>query len=159
MISLSTGGSPKRKATGVCQIIQYLRELSGNIDDENFVKLPDDIVIPAVRISMPSISFEQEIYSYFEGNFDKVIRLGILERNPRSPKVMLYFGDLDNPDIQHEEFKLAFTFNPFKDIKRIEEYERAPPKYPDEEHTLIKAIFENMDLTFLKWKNEFKPND
>jgi hypothetical protein len=157
MITLGTGALPQKCATGVYEIIKYLRELSGNADDDNFTELPDEITIHAVRISMPNVSFVEEIFGcfeYHEMNPNKLIRLRILDRNPRSPKVMLYFGDPDNPDIQHEELKLSLTFNPFKDIKRIEEYKGATPKYPDEEHILIKAVFENMELTFLKWKKE-----
>jgi hypothetical protein len=149
MITLCTGALPRRGAAGVYQVIQYLRELSDN--DDTFSKLPDEIDIPAVRISIPNISFVHEL-----SGAEKKIYLKILDRNLRSPKVMLAYGDPDNPDIQFGETKTVLAFNPFRDIKRIEEYEGAPTEFREEDHILIKAVFENMEVTFLKWKHEIE---
>jgi hypothetical protein len=149
MISLSTGALPKRKARGVFQVIEYFRELAG-LDDDNFESLSDEIIIPAVRISIPDMSFTQEIYgSGFDPN--RQIHLRILDRNKREPKIMLFFGDPDTPGLISGESRMSITGNPFRDIKQIEEYEAVLSDGPNVRYMLIKVCLEKMSITFAKW--------
>jgi hypothetical protein len=150
MISLFTGALPKRKAVGVFQVIKYLRGLAGLDDHDSFGSLPDDIIIPAVRISIPSISFAQEIYGSEIGP-DRQIHLKILDRNERDPKVMIFFGDPDAPGLVSGESRMSIAGNPFRDIKRIEEFEAVSSDGPDEKYILVKACLEKTDITFAKW--------
>ena len=148
MITLCNGAMPRRVAVGVFQVIQYLRELGGF--DDNFTDLPDEIVVPAVRISMPDLSFSQEMYGSPESGQYK-LRLKILDRNERSPKVLLSYGDLESPGLMSGQTRMSFVANPFRDIKRIEEYEMSLIEDPDVKYLLIKLNFEKMSVTFLKW--------
>jgi hypothetical protein len=148
MITLCTGALPKRKAVGVFQVIQYLRELAGLADNDSFNSVPDTIVVPAVRISMPGMSFCQEMY----GNAGNEIYLRILDRNERDPKIMLFFGKPESQGLTPGDSRMSFVGNPFRDIKRIEEYDYDLAEDPDVKYALIKVCFEQMDITFLKWK-------
>jgi hypothetical protein len=145
MITLTTGALPVRKAVGVFEVIQYLRSL-GNFDDQ-FSDLPDEIHVPAVRISIPDLAVVQEIYG------DDII-LKILNRDPRSPRVMLCQGDDKKPGIILGESRMSMTANPFRDVKRIEEYEGFTAEDPARKYSLIKMRLEKMDVTFLKWMPE-----
>jgi hypothetical protein len=149
MITLSTGSLPKRMAVGVFQIITYLRELLGTTDtaEDNFKNLSDDITIPAVRISIPSMSYVQEFY----GSTEHQIHLRVLSNDMRNPKVMLCFGDFTTPGLITGDIRMSITSNPFKDIKRIEEYESTLIEDQNVKYTLIKICFEEMDITIVKW--------
>jgi hypothetical protein len=149
MITLSTGSLPKRMAVGVFQIITYLRELAGTVDPvgENFEHFPNDISVPAVRISIPSMYYVQEFY----GSTEHQIHLRVLSKDMRNPKVMLYFGNFTTPGLTTGDIRMSITSNPFKDIKRIEEYESTFVEEPSVKYTLIKICFEEMDITFAKW--------
>jgi hypothetical protein len=150
MISLSTGALPKRKARGVFQVIAYFRELAGLDDHDNFGSFPDEIIIPAVRIFIPDMSFTQEIYgSGFDPN--NQIHLKILDRNEREPKIMLFFGDPSAPSLISGESRMSIIGNPFRDIKQIEEYDAVLPDDPNVRYTLIKVCLEKMNITFAKW--------
>jgi hypothetical protein len=146
MIFLGTGALPKRRAVGVFQVIQYLRELT---DDNSFESLPDDIIVPAIRISIRDTYFNQEIY----GNESNPIHLKILDRNERDPKVMICFGNVDIPGLATGDTKMSFIANPFKDIKRIEEYELTLTDDQNTAYILIKLFLEKMTITFVKMNN------
>jgi hypothetical protein len=150
MITLSTGALPKRTAVGVFQVIAYLRELAGvvGLGDENFEHFPDEITIPAVRVSIPSMSYIQEFY----GSVEDQIHLRILDNDMRNPRVMLFFGDFITPGLITGDVRMSITSSPFKDIKRIEEYESTLVEDPSVKYTLIKIFFEEMDITFAKWQ-------
>ena len=147
MINLCTGALPKRKAVGIFQIIAYLRELVGIPENENFGSLPDEIIVPAVRIAIPAMSFYQEIY----GNAGNEIYLRILDRNERDPKIRLSFGALESQGLTEGDTRMSFVGNPIRDIKRIEEYEAIPTGNPDVKYSLIKVCLENASITFVKW--------
>jgi len=142
MISLCNGSVPKRTAVGVFQVIEYLRELAGG----TFEDFTDRISIPAVRISVPGISFTQEVYPRDE----YCIALEVLDRNEREPKIRLTCGSHGKPDLVLGESRWSLVANPFKDVKRIEEYESLDEDL-NVEYLLIKLNFEKMSITFLKW--------
>jgi hypothetical protein len=146
MIILRTGSLPRRKAIGVYQVITYLRELAEGISDGGFTDLPDTITVPAVRITTGP-SFEQEIY----GSPDNPIQLKILDRNERDPKVVLQFGNQEDPVIGEGDSRLSFFGNPFRDVKRIEEYEASFVGDSTTKYLLIKMYLENANITFAKW--------
>jgi hypothetical protein len=146
MILLGTGALPNRRASGVFQVIQYLRELT---DDNSFESLPDDIIIPAIRISIPDMSFNQEIY----GDEDNPIHLRILDRNERDPKVMICFGNMGSPSLAAGDSKMSLSANPFKDVKRIEEYAITLADDQNTAYTLIKLFLDRMNITFVKMNN------
>ena len=147
MINLCTGALPRRTAAGVFQVIQYLREMGGY--DDQFADLPDEISIPAVRVAMRDLSLVSEFYSAP----GRPVVLKILDRNPRSPKVMLLCGQEERGLIEGES-RMFFTANPFREIKRIEEYEGQLNEDPNVKYKLIKARLEKMDVTFLKWTGD-----
>jgi len=146
MVCLNTGALPVKTAKGFYQVIQYLRSL-GEFDDK-FTDLPDEIIIPGVKISIPSLPFSMEIV----GDENNKALLKVIDRNPLYPVLKLTLNDADKPYTLPGEIKMEFVIHPFKDIKSIEEYPAQSFDCSDD-YSLIRVNLENMSLTFLKYKD------
>jgi len=146
MINLGIGFLPIKRAVGVCQVIQYLRELGGY--DDNFTGLPDAIEISAVRVFMPTESFMLEAYR----DSENPIRIRILDKDLRNPTIEFTAGSTDSDSVSKGKMRFSFIANPFRDVKIIEEYPERLDDENENKYKLIKFYLGNkMEITFLKW--------